>query len=192
MLVLGRWSVDALVVEEVTMATKPPRNDHSVRLGARRRPKWLLAFVVFAACVAVAATMSSGSASASKRVRTIHIVTTLTSSSVNSAGLGGPGDVLAQVFTFKVSPSVTGHIDASSTIVSATEQLSHVAFVFPDGQIDAQAGITLPPTQFTAAVLGGTLAYEGVGGQVVNVVISRSPLTIDRTIYLIYPHKGDD
>jgi hypothetical protein len=70
--------------------------------------------------------------------------------------------------------------------------LSHVAFVFPDGQIDAQAGITLPPTEFTAAVIGGTLAYEGVGGQVVNVVISRTPLTIDRTIHLIYPGDRQD
>jgi hypothetical protein len=187
--------VAASFAEEVTMANKQLRNDHSVRQGARRaRPLWLLAFVVFAACALVAGTVSISSAGASKhiRVRTIHIVTTLASSSVNAAGLGGPGDVLAQVFTFEVTPGVTGHIDASSTIVSATEQLSHVAFVFPDGQIDAQAGITLPPTQFTAAVIGGTGAYEGVGGQVVNVVTSRSPLTIDRTLYLIYPETDDD
>ena len=177
------------------MTTNQPTNDHSLPQPARRRrPMWLFGFVVFAACLVVAGTVSIESASAHKhaRARTIHIVTTLASSSVNSAGLGGPGDVLAQVFTFEVSPGVTGHIDASSTIVSATEQLSHVAFVFPNGQIDAQAGITLPPTRFTAAVIGGTLAYEGVGGQVVNVVTSRNPLTIDRTIYLIYPKTEGD
>ena len=161
---------------------------------SRRWARWvffaalLSTLVLSAGAVSVASAHGSGHA----RVRTIHIVTTLTSAATNSAGLGGPGDVIAQVFTFEVSPGVTGHIDASSTIVSATEQLSHVAFVFSDGQIDAQAGITLPPTEFTAAVIGGTLAYAGVGGQVLNVVISRTPLTIDRTIQLIYPGDHQD
>jgi hypothetical protein len=63
------------------------------------------------------------------------------------------------------------------------EQLSHVAFVFPHGQIDAQAAISLPPTNFTAAITGGTGAYKGVGGEVVNTVISRTPLTVDRTLF---------
>ncbi len=161
---------------------------------SRRRARWVLFAALLSALVLSAGAVSAASANGSgpARVRTIHIVTTLTSAATNSAGLGGPGDVIAQVFTFEVSPGVTGHIDASSTIVSATEQLSHVAFVFPDGQIDAQAGITLPPTKFTAAVIGGTLAYKGVGGQVVNVVISRTPLTIDRTIHLIYPRDHQD
>ena len=66
-----------------------------------------------------------------------------------------------------------------------------MAFVFPNGQIDAQAGITLPPSHFVAAVIGGTGAFEGVGGQVVNTVISTSPLMIDRTLYLIYPQDSD-
>lgn len=122
---------------------------------------------------------------------TIPIVTTLASTVTNSAGLGGPGDVVAQVFTFELSPGVTGHIDASVQLVSSAEQLSHVAFVFPHGQIEAQAAITLPPTSFTAAIIGGTGAYEGVGGEVVNTVTSRTPLTIDRTLHLIYPRERD-
>jgi hypothetical protein len=158
----------------------------------RVRRVFLGALLSALALCAGTASVASAHGSGHARARTIHIVTTLTSAATNSAGLSGPGDVVAQVFAFEVSPGVTGHIDASSTLVSSTEQLSHVAFVFPDGQIDAQAGITLPPTEFTAAVIGGTLAYEGVGGEVVNVVISRSPLTIDRTIHLIYPSDHQD
>jgi hypothetical protein len=144
-------------------------------------------FVVSAGAVAVASTTSSSA----PRGHRIHIVTVLTSAATNSAGLGGPGDVVAQVFSFELSPGVTGHIDASVQLVSTSEQLSHVAFVFPHGQIDAQAAIALPPTNFTAAITGGTGAYEGVGGEVVNTVISRTPLTVDRTLYLIYPDQDD-
>src|SRR5262245_40939070 len=144
----------------------------------------VLIFLVLGATVAIA---SSANAGGSAKVHKIHIVTTLTSAATNSAGLGGPGDVVAQVFTFEVSPGVSGHVDASVQFVSSSEVLSHVAFVFPQGQIDAQAAITQPPTSFTAAVTGGTEAFEGVSGQVVNTVISRTPLTIDRTLYLIYP-----
>jgi hypothetical protein len=142
-------------------------------------------FVVSASAVALAST-ASGSAPRGHR---IHIVTVLTSSATNSAGLGGPGDVVAQVFSFQLASGAAGHIDASVQLVSTSEQLSHVAFVFPRGQIDAQAAIALPPTNFTAAITGGTGAYEGVGGEVVNTVISRTPLTIDRTLHLIYPDR---
>jgi hypothetical protein len=141
--------------------------------------------ILSAGSVAVASTTSSNA----PRAHRIHIVTTLTSTAVNSAGLGGPGDVIAQVFTFELSPGVPGHIDGSVQLVSTSEQLSHVAFVFPHGQIDAQAAITLPPTSFTAAITGGTGVYEGVGGEVVNQVISTTPLTIDRTLHLIYPNQ---
>lgn len=133
------------------------------------------------------ASASDEPASHHVRPHRIHLVTTLTSVAINPAGLGGPADVVAQVFAFSTPSGGTGHIDASTTLVSSSEQLSHVAFVLPDGQIDAQAAITLPPTHFVAAITGGTLAYEGVSGQVVNNVISTSPLTIDRTLYLIYP-----
>ena len=134
---------------------------------------------------------SASQQSTARRPHTIHIVTTQTAIAVNSAGLGGAADVRAQVFTFPLPGGQSGHIDGSSTLMSPSEQLSHVAFVFPDGQIDAQAAITLPPTTFTAAILGGTGAYEGVGGEVVNVVVSTTPLTIDRTLHLIYPGQDD-
>ena len=143
------------------------------------------ALVASATAVAVASTASSSA----PRPHHIHIVTTLTSSATNSAGLGGPGDVIAQVFSFELASGAAGHIDASVQLVSSSEQLSHVAFVFPRGQIDAQAAVSLPPTSFTAAITGGTGAYAGVSGVVVNTVTSTSPLTIDRTLHLIYPDK---
>jgi hypothetical protein len=168
------------------------------RRGARRRVRPRRAIRIVAALIgmvglAFAGTVAIASASDGtgqhSRVHTIHIVTTLTSSATNSAGLGGPGDVVAQTFSFRLPTGASGHIDASVTLVSASEQLSHVAFVFPHGQIDAQAAITLPPTHFVAAITGGTEAYEGIGGQVVNTVISTTPVTIDRTLYLIYPDE---
>jgi hypothetical protein len=159
------------------------------RINGRRRVRVTAAAVAGVSMLAAGTLIVASSASGSApQVRTIHIVTTSISVARNSAGLGGPGDVVAQVFSFEVSPGVTGHIAGSATIVSASEQLSHVAFVFPDGQIDAQAAISLPPTKFTAAIIGGTGAYEGVAGEVVNTVISQTPLTIDRTLFLIYPH----
>jgi hypothetical protein len=42
-----------------------------------------------------------------------------------------------------------------------------------------------------AAILGGTGAYAGVGGEVVNTVIATAPLTVDRTLHLIYPNEAD-
>jgi hypothetical protein len=68
----------------------------------------------------------------------------------------------------------------SSTRPSPTNRPEH-------GQIDAASGHEPAPTRFTAAIIGGTGAYERVTGQVVNVVISPSRQTIDRTLYLIYP-----
>lgn len=174
-------------------ATKQPGDDAVDERVKRRRSVRSLAAVAAAICIALGVTIaaaSSARAGGSDKVHKIHIVTTLTSAVTNSAGLGGPGDVVAQVFLFEVSPGVTGHIDASVQFVSSSEVLSHVAFVFPQGQIDAQAAITQPPTSFTAAVTGGSEAFEGVSGQVVNTVISRTPLTIDRTLYLIYPDEG--
>jgi hypothetical protein len=148
-----------------------------------------LAIALLAGADAVA---SASPRQGTARPHTIHIVTTLSSAAVNSAGLGGAADVGAQVFTFPLPGGASGHIDASVTLMSPSEQLSHVAFVFPNGQIDAQAAITLPPTHFVAAIIGGTGAYEGVGGQVVNTVTSTAPLTIDRTLDLIYPGPADD
>jgi hypothetical protein len=182
------------------MAATEPHGDRVVTERVkRRRPGRIIAAVAAAICLALGVTIAaawSASAGASAKVHKnhkvhkIHIVTTLTSAATNSAGLGGPGDVVAQVFSFEVSPGVSGHLDASVQFVSSSEVLSHAAFVFPQGQIQAQAAITQPPTSFTAAVTGGTEAFEGVSGQVINTVISRTPLTIDRTLYLIYPDEG--
>jgi hypothetical protein len=174
----------------MVIETQPNDRIEAQRINKRNRVR--IAAAAAAAVVMLPAgsvAVASTAPSHTSQTHRIHIVATLTSSAVNSAGLGGPGDVIAQVFSFELSPGVAGHIDASSQIVSTSEQLSHVAFVFPQGQIDAQAAITLPPTSFIAAITGGTGAYEGVGGEVVNKVISTAPLTIDRTLHLIYPDQ---
>jgi hypothetical protein len=171
------------------MTTRPRSLPNAARPAMRQRPLRLLlaaatALVALSAgTVAVASTPSH----ASSRPAAIRITTVLTSTSRISAGLGGVGDLVSQVFSFSLPDGASGHIDASVTVTSASEQLSHVAFVFPNGQIDAQAAITLPPTHFVAAITGGTEAYEGVGGQVDNTVTSTNPLTIHRTLHLIYP-----
>jgi hypothetical protein len=119
--------------------------------------------------------------------RIIHLRTTVTSAPVNSAGNGGPGDVIARLFSFETSTGTVGHADISCTIFTNAEQLCHAAFVFPDGQIDAQAAIPLSATTSSAAVIGGTGAYEGASGHVDNVMFA--PGVIDRTITLLRPHR---
>src|SRR5438874_2013204 len=126
------------------MAAKEQARDHAVGQVKRRRSRRIMAVVAASICLVLGATIaaaSSANAGGSGKVHRIHIVTTLTSAVTNSAGLGGPGDVVAQVFSFEVTPGVAGHIDASVQFVSSSEVLSHVAFVFPQGQIDAQAAI---------------------------------------------------
>jgi hypothetical protein len=108
----GRGSICAAVAgeppasftEEVTMTgtTIQPAHPGEGRK-SRPRARWvffaalLSALVLSAGAVSVASAHGSGHA----RVRTIHIVTTLTSAATNSAGLGGPGDIIAQVFAFR-------------------------------------------------------------------------------------------
>jgi hypothetical protein len=164
------------------------------RISRRRVAQLTAVLAAVVGLLALAAGVGAGSSASqrqdSPRRHEIHIVTTQVSVALNSAGLGGPGDVRAQLFTFPLPDGQSGHIATSTTQDTTAEQLSHVAFVFPDGQVDAQAAIALPPTHFVAAVIGGTGAYEGVAGHVVNDVISTSPLTIDRTLYLIYPRPA--
>jgi hypothetical protein len=114
--------------------------------------------------------------------------TIIVSRAVNWGGDGGPGDVVASVFSVSTSSGQSGHADISCLIFSNEEQLCHAAFVLPDGQIDAQAAIPLTATTFVAAVIGGTGAYEGASGEIVNVV---TPTGIDRTFYLFLRGVGN-
>jgi hypothetical protein len=111
------------------------------------------------------------------------------SRTVNDAGHGGPGNVVALLFDIRTQSGAeagTGYI--SCTIVTADEQLCHAGFVLAGGQIEAQAAIPLTAMSFPAAINGGTGIYEGVTGQVDNVVVA--PGVIDRTFHLIRP-SGD-
>ena len=154
----------------------------------RRRRRWMAAAsaalaLTMGGVVAVASATSSDHGAG----RVIQLRTTLTSSTVNSAGNGGPGDVTALLFSFQTSTGTVGHADISCQIFPNAEQLCHAAFVFPSGQIEAMAAIPLSAKTFSAAVIGGTGAYEGASGQVDNVVVA--PGVIDRTIMLLAPDR---
>lgn len=155
-------------------------SQHSVR--------WLSAVaVVIVTLVAVVFATSAASAGTPDRGRIIHLQTKLVSATTNPAGLGGPGDVIANLNAFTTSSGVVGHADITCQIFPNSEQECVASFVFPNGQIDTNAAITLPLTRFTAAVIGGTGAYEGVSGHIDNVVVS--PGIIDRTFHLMFPGK---
>jgi hypothetical protein len=70
--------------------------------------------------------------------------------------------------------------------VLATDQLCHAAFVPEDGQIQARAEIPMAARTFTAAITGGTGAFEGVSGQIAN--LPAAPGEVDRTFHLLPRH----
>lgn len=160
----------------IRKATKQPR-----RQGFTGRV--LSAGVVLAAVSLIFAASAPANSSGRDNARTIHLHTVLVSSTVNSAGNGGPGDVVANLFSVTTSSGLTGHADISCTNFPNGEQLCHAAFVLPNGQIDAQAAIPFTARTFDAAVIGGTGAYEGASGQIVNV--RSAPGVVDRVIHLL-------
>jgi len=110
------------------------------------------------------------------------------SQTVNDAGHGGPGNVNAIIFDVR-TPSGTeaGTAYISCTAFTESVTLCHAAFVLNGGQIEAQVANGMATT-FTAAVTGGTGIYEGVTGQIRNVITA--PGVIDRTFYLIRPDRN--
>jgi hypothetical protein len=107
--------------------------------------------------------------------------------SVNDAGHGGVADVSAVLFAMqRPDGSAAGQGWISCVTIAAGNDLCHGAFVLANGQIDAQAQIPMAGTTFTAAITGGTGAFEGVSGQIVNVRVA--PGVIDRTFYLLPRH----
>lgn len=161
------------------LTAPPTRRRVAIRVAASAT----LVAMLIAATVAVAAASTGAGSATRNKGRTIHLRSVLVSATVNSAGQGGAGDVVANLFSFTTSTGVTGHADISCTIFPNAQELCHASFVFPTGQIDAQAAITLPPTKFTAAVIGGTGSFDGATGQIRNVVVA--PGVIDRTIELL-------
>jgi hypothetical protein len=149
---------------------------------ARRSGKALAAGV---AAIGLTIAASASASTGQNPARVIHLHTVLVSATVNSAGNGGVGDVIANLFSVTTAYGQSGHADITCMNFPGAEQLCHAAFVLPDGQLDAQAAIPMTTTSFTAAIIGGTGAYNGATGHIDN---TRSPGgTVDRTIYLL-PH----
>jgi hypothetical protein len=154
----------------------------------RRSSRRTLAACALAACAVAAALGQAIAANASAATgddgpKVIQLHTVLVSSTVNPAGNGGFADVVAALFSVTTPSGQTGHADISCTNFSGGEQLCHAAFVLPDGQLDAQAAIPEAAPAFTAAIIGGTGAYNGATGHIDNI---RKPGgIIDRTIYLL-------
>jgi hypothetical protein len=153
--------------------------------------RWRLMVGVLAALLVVTGVVSIASASSSgggrDGGRTLQFRTTVVSSSVNDAGHGGVADVTAVLFSMqRPDGGAAGQGWISCVNILATDQLCHAAFVLANGQIQAQAEIPMAATKFTAAITGGTGAFEGVSGRVDNVRVA--PGVIDRTFHLLARH----
>jgi hypothetical protein len=119
--------------------------------------------------------------------RTLRFRTTLVSSAVNDAGHGGVADVSALRFSLqRRDGGAAGEAWISCVIMAGGVQLCHGAFVLANGQIEAQVATPMTATTFTAAITGGTGAFEGANGQIDNVVVA--PGVIDRTFHLLPRH----
>jgi hypothetical protein len=154
--------------------------------------RWRLLVAVVAGLVVVTGAVSIASASAGSagddKGRTLVFRTTVVSSSVNDAGHGGVADVTAVLFSMqRPDRSAAGQGWISCVNILATDQLCHAAFVLSGGQIEAQAEIPMAATTFTAAITGGTGAFEGVSGHIDNV--RAAPGVIDRTFHLLPRHR---
>ncbi len=160
----------------------------TIRGISRRRFVFVAAALAGAAALGLWGANAAASASGNGQGgQTILLRTTLVSATNNSAGLGGAGDVIANVNTFVTSTGVTGHADITCQTFPNSEQECVASFVFPNGMIDASAAIKLPLTSFTALITGGSGDYEGVAGHIDNVVVS--PGVIERTFHLIFPEQ---
>ena len=153
--------------------------------------RWRLLVAVVAGLVVVTGVVSIAAASSSgggrDRGRTLQFRTTVVSSSVNDAGHGGVADVTAVLFSMqRPDGSDAGQGWISCVNILATDQLCHAAFVLANGQIQAQAEIPMAATTFTAAITGGTGAFEGVSGHIDNLRVA--PGVVDRTFHLLPRH----
>ena len=160
------------------------------RLAEHRRLISLLAtFALVGAVAAGTAVAASANSGGSESHHAIHMQSTVVSVTTNSAGNGGPGDVTANLWSFTTSTGVTGHADISCQVFPNSESLCHASFVFTNGQIEAMAAIPMPNTGFTAAIIGGSGAYVGASGQIVNTPVS--PGVLDRVFYLQSGREDD-
>lgn len=120
----------------------------------RRRSIGKLTVLVLGARVLVGGANAVASASSTNhypsRPHTIHIVTTLGSAAVNSAGRGSVADVVEFVQDFVASNGAREHAYVSCQTFPGPLNLFGAVVNFPDGEIDLEAEIPLPPTTFTS------------------------------------------
>ena len=132
-----------------------------------------------------AAFASSSTPQANDHVQVLRLHADFVAAANNIAGHGGPGDVLAARFAIRTpSGAKAGKESVSLLAIPRHQQLAPSVFMLKGGQIDAMVSVPETATKFTAAIIGGTGIYEGVGGQIRNVESSSG---IDLTFHIIRP-----
>ena len=132
-----------------------------------------------------AAFASSSAPQANDNVQVLRLHADLVAAANNSAGHGGPGDVLAARFNIRTPGGAKAGTESVSLLsIPGHQTLGYSAFALSGGQIDAMGTIADTATTFTVAIIGGTGIYEGVAGQILSV---ESASGIDLTFYLIRP-----
>jgi hypothetical protein len=132
-----------------------------------------------------AAFASSSTPQANDNVQIVRLHADFVASANNSAGHGGPGDMLAARFNIRTpSGAQAGAESVSLLSIPGHQTLAYSVFALNGGQIDAMGAVADTATTFTVAIIGGTGSYEGVTGQIRNVESSSG---IDLTFYIIPP-----
>jgi hypothetical protein len=132
-----------------------------------------------------AAFASSSTPQANDNVQVLRLHADFVAAADNSAGHGGPGDVLAALFNIRTRGGAHAGTESVSLLsIPGHQTLGHSAFALKGGQIDAMGTLADTATRFTAAIIGGTGIYDGVTGQILNV---ESASGIDLTFYIIRP-----
>jgi len=134
-----------------------------------------------------AAFASSSAPQANDNVRILRLHADFVTAANNSAGHGGPGDVLAALFNIRTPGGAKAGTESVSLLsIPGHQTLGHSAFALNGGQIDAMGNVPDTATRFTVAIIGGTGIYEGVTGQIRNVESSSG---IDLTFNIIRPDQ---
>ncbi len=133
-----------------------------------------------------AAFASSAAPQANNGVQVLRLRANFVAAADNSAGHGGPGDLLAARFAIRTpSGAKAGMESVSLMAIPGHQQLAYSVFVLKGGQIDAMGSVAETATKFTAAIIGGTGIYEGVTGQIRNVQTPSGSLNL--TFFIIRP-----
>jgi hypothetical protein len=133
-----------------------------------------------------AAFASSSAPRANNGVQVLRLRADFVAAADNSAGHGGPGDVLAARFAIRTPSGAKAGMESVSLLaIPGHQQLGYSVFVLKGGQIDAMVSVAETATRFTAAIIGGTGIYEGVTGQIRNVETPSGSLNL--TFFIIRP-----